>query len=675
MKWNKIIIFAIVVNLMSCKKAPIPQGVVLQDSLSSKIDSLLQPNTIDEEEQVFSLRKAYDLSKKIDQDSIRLIYLTKISYSFYKANDTVIFREVNHKALELALNLQDTTTVAGLYWDLGNFYFRTIHKDSSFYYYTKAQKIYNQSGNKFYEGRMLINKAIVQTSIKDYVGSEITTYNALRLLEPLNKYNQIYRGYNNLGIINNELENYSESLEYHKKALEIQEKIEQENFFKQITLNNIGVVEENRGKHEIAKEIFKKALKEKDLQNKNAKLYAMLLDNFAYNSFKSGDTLNVYNKFVKALKIRDSVGDIFGISINKIHLGEYSLAQNDTTKAIFYAEKAKKLSSQSQNYRDQLASLKLLSLADKEQAASYLNQYVKLDDSLHKVERSARNKFTRIAYETDNFIFENKQLQDQKTLLTVLFILLAVTTILVMIILNNRARNKTLVYEQKQQKANEEIYALMLTQQSKLEEGRQQEKHRISGELHDSILSNLFGLRLSLGTLNKKNTLEAMESRGLLIEEIRQVEEEIRSISHTLSEEPRLKDISFIQLISQLLEKKGAIGNIHYDFKDYEDIQWYDIDNSIKMNIYRVIQESLQNITKHAKATKVMLEFKLKTFNVLQVKIKDNGCGYDKKMKKGGIGLDNIKSRVSNLGGEIDIISAPGSGFTIIFKVPLQLNS
>lgn len=641
----------------------------------NKILSVLDSSKLDTE-RLFQLEKAYTLVQNLSDDTARSKYLSQISYEFYKLNDSARFRRVNRNATLQALQIKDTNTVANLYWDLGNFFYQNIQNDSAYYYYNKAQLLFQEIDSDFYTGRMLINKAIVQTSIKDYVGSEISTFKALELLEPLQKYNQLYRCYNNLGIIYNELEEYAKSLEYHERALDIQKKVTNRNFFEETTLNNIGVVEENRGNYIKAKTIFKEILTQGNLLRENPKLYAMVLDNFAYNSFKSGDTEQVYDHFIRSLEIRDSIKDYYGITINKLHLSEYFLLQKDTISAIAFAQSSYSLAKETQNFKDRLSALLFLSKADPTEKGTYLQEYIALEDSLQVVERRVRNKFTRIAYETDQFIFRNKELQNQKALLTVLFVLLAFSTVMVVIILHNRAKNKTLVYQAKQQKANEEIYALMLAQQSKLEEGRQQEKHRIAGELHDGVLSNLFGLRLSLGSLNKSQTEEAIKLRAGLIEEIRQLEEEIRNISHELSQEPRLNDIGFIKLVERLVENKGRLGEFEVDFYHQEDIQWYEVDNAIKMNIYRLVQESLQNIIKHARARKVWISFTYNPEeNQLEIDIKDNGLGFDQEKKISGIGLSNMKSRIDELNGFMKITSNPGNGTEITFHIPLIFNS
>ena len=105
-------------------------------------------------------------------------------------------------------------------------------KDSAYFSYYKAQKIYELIKNNFYSGRLLLNMAIIQTDLKDYTGSEITTFKAIALLKPLNKYDQLYRCYNNLGIIFNELEDFDQALIYHDEALNLKKIIRKSNSFK-----------------------------------------------------------------------------------------------------------------------------------------------------------------------------------------------------------------------------------------------------------------------------------------------------------------------------------------------------------------------------------------------------------------------------------------------------------
>ncbi|MDH5404831.1 MAG: tetratricopeptide repeat protein, partial [Candidatus Heimdallarchaeota archaeon] len=576
---------------------------------------------------------------------------------------------MNRRSINLSKELKDSVSLAANYWDLGIFFARNEIKDSAYFNYFKAQKIYESINNNFYSGRLLLNMAIIQTDLKDYTGSEITTFKALELLKPLDKYDQLYRCYNNLGIIYNELEDFEQSLIYHNEALGYEKKIKESNTFKANTLNNIGVVYERQKNLREALKNYQLAIAEQNLKNKNSELFARILGNIAYSKFLLRDTSGIKNIFYKALRIRDSVNDLSGISINKIQLAEYYSFNKDTLQAIKLAKEASDLSFRTNNFRDQLASFLLLSKLDKKNSSHYANKYIVLSDKLVKQERSVRNKFARIQFETDEYISENERLYEQRKRLLMLSFAGLILAILSYIIIDQRHKNIKLRLEARQQKANEEIYDLMLVQQYKLDEGRRKEKKRISEELHDGVLGKLFGTRLLLSALNDKSDAKNIKKREKYIIDLQAVEEEVRSVSHELSRQSEFLNVGYKQVVQDLLENQSKISSFNYEFRCDKKINWEEISGEFKMNMYRIIQESLQNINKYAKAKNVMVEFKL-TQKHLKLLIIDDGIGFNTSIKKKGIGLKNIKSRTKHLKGIFKIKSESSSGTFIEIKIP-----
>ena len=93
------------------------------------------------------------------------------------------------------------------------------------------------------------------------------------------------------------------------------------------------------------------------------------------------------------------------------------------------------------------------------------------------------------------------------------------------------------------------------------------------------------------------------------------------------------------------------------------------LSNNKKLIIYRIVQEQINNILKHSKATESQIE--LKTHNKrLQLLVKDNGIGFDPTKKAKGIGLNNIISRVEMHNGDMEIISSPGKGCMLKVEIP-----
>ena len=135
----------------------------------------------------------------------------------------------------------------------------------------------------------------------------------------------------------------------------------------------------------------------------------------------------------------------------------------------------------------------------------------------------------------------------------ILSIGLLLTAILVSILISQRSKNRKLKLIQVRQKANEDIYNLMLGQQDKVDEARAKEKIRVSKELHDGVLGRLFGTRLSLDSMNFKDGKEAMMARANYIGQLKTIEEDIRKISHELNTD-FVSGTGFMAIVTELID-------------------------------------------------------------------------------------------------------------------------
>jgi len=245
--------------------------------------------------------------------------------------------------------------------------------------------------------------------------------------------------------------------------------------------------------------------------------------------------------------------------------------------------------------------------------------------------------------------------------------------VLTLVMIDQRRKNQKLRFEQAQQRTNQEIFNLLLAQSSKIEEGKQLEKKRISEELHDGILGQMLGIRLILSGLNNKTDDDSVLKRGELLKKLQGLEEEIRTISHELNRASQEKINNFIVSIEELVQTIRDSSRMKCQFKYDDSIDWDQLNADIKINIYRIIQESLQNCIKHAKATVVdiILEYTGKQLNII---IADNGTGFNTKKGKKGIGLKNMNSRLEKLNGTYDIRSQIGQGTKVIASIPYILN-
>ena len=266
-------------------------------------------------------------------------------------------------------------------------------------------------------------------------------------------------------------------------------------------------------------------------------MYALLLGNLAYSQFKLKESDGLPELFYKSLKLRDSLRLTTGVIITKIHLSEYFTTKNDTVKATQYSKEALETARKSKNARNLLLPLRQLAIIEPKKAAVYNKEYIHINDSLQKADRNIAEKFTRIEYETDEIKQENTDLTTQNRNLVYIFGSVLILGMFLYIIKAQKAKNRELLYKQEQQKVNEEIYNLMISQQSNVESIRVKEKKRVAQELHDGVLGRMFGVRMNLDSLNKIHNESASIQRNSYLAELKNIEQDIREISHDLNRE------------------------------------------------------------------------------------------------------------------------------------------
>ncbi|MBT8239072.1 MAG: two-component sensor histidine kinase, partial [Croceitalea sp.] len=246
--------------------------------------------------------------------------------------------------------------------------------------------------------------------------------------------------------------------------------------------------------------------------------------------------------------------------------------------------------------------------------------------------------------------------------------------IAVFIIVNQRVLNQKLRFGQKQQESNQEIYNLMLSQYGKMEEGKKLEQKRVSEELHDGILGQMLGIRLVLSGLNERNDEASMQQRAELIEKLRDLEEEIRTISHELNQSAYEKVHNFIIAIEELVKTIDVTSDINVNFIYDKNINWDHLQGDLKINSYRIIQECIQNSIKHAQCKNINIRFEYHN-KLLNLSVADDGVGFDTTKGKRGIGIKNIVSRVKKLNGTLEINSIINKGTTITVAIPIIFDS
>lgn len=676
----QLVCLTVLLGLLASNCGPNKEELYSLDNKGGKIDSILswidrgRDKRLDRHLRIGYLIKAERNADGLNNDSLRTVLTSKISFSYLTLRDSIRFYKLNAKTIDLAQQSQDSVVWAEALWDRAIFFNRQAITDSAFYNYSQAQKLYEKLNRDFESARMLYNMALAQAAVRDYTGSEINTIQAIEIFKPLEKSKQLYYCYSNLGSVTKELKDYERAVEYYNTAFQYLSQIEGDNHYESSLNNNIGVVYQEQGRYEESLPYFEKVLEKTSLKETYPKGYALALNHWAYSKFKADPEIDVSKEMEQSIRIMDSLNHIPGLARAYYNLAEYHFVKKDTVQAIVNVKKSKEYAQQADNNERILLDLQLMAKLEPEKASAYTKEYISLNDSLQQIERQIRNKFARIRFETDEFIAENLLLARQKQLWTGIAVAVLLLGIMSYFILDQRVKNQKLRFQQEQQAANQEIFNLMLAQNQKIEEGKKLEQKRISEELHDGVLGRMLGARMVLTGLNKKQDEEAQLQRKKAIDALQDVEKEIRAISHELSHAAYQKINNFIRSIEDLLETVKVTGNFNYTF-DYDKGFDYDgIKGVTKINIYRLIQESLQNCVKHANCENVSLKLSVGN-KTLTATIKDDGKGFAIKKGKKGIGMRNMASRIEKLKGQWHIESTPGKGTSVSFEIPLTTSS
>jgi len=202
---------------------------------------------------------------------------------------------------------------------------------------------------------------------------------------------------------------------------------------------------------------------------------------------------------------------------------------------------------------------------------------------------------------------------------------------------------------------------------------REEERKRIAREVHDELGQILTSLRLNVFSLCNKfghDSPSLNQHLKYTLELVDKSQETARNVARALR--ANVLDMGVVTGIEWVVGQFARNTGIHCETHIREEERNIHLDESSSSSLYRITQESLTNIARHANASKVDITIRQEGGNFL-LKIRDNGIGFDSAIPKGGsFGLIGIRERVYMLGGELLINSIPGSGTTIEVRVPVN---
>ncbi|MCF6130832.1 tetratricopeptide repeat-containing sensor histidine kinase [Flavobacterium wongokense] len=309
-----------------------------------------------------------------------------------------------------------------------------------------------------------------------------------------------------------------------------------------------------------------------------------------------------------------------------------------------------------------------------EKAVVFLEKYHALQDSVFSVKKTKAFDEIQTKYEVEkknlkiDLLSREKIIEKTKKRIVIYVGLALVIPLLALVLFY---RNRIKLQKVIQEKENELFLKekTELQQQQELEritgivEGQDQERNRFAKEIHDGVGGDLAGIKLQLHQINSSLQSEPINE---IINHLGNVFVELRNISHDLSL-TKISDKSLETLLFELTKEYENREEFATELIIFPDGALDKLSSILKHHIYRIIQELLANVSKHANAKNVLLSF-TKMEDNLNIILEDDGCGFEV-TDKNGIGLKNIQERLAAINGTMAIESMPKGGTSVIIDI------
>ena len=551
--------------------------------------------------------------------------------------------------------------------------------------FDKALQLAKKEKNEVDQLRYLNNKALAMSYLGEAEASLDVHTEAIKLAEKLNDSTALGKSFNNIGLIYEDMKEYHKALQFYQKSLVIKKrstsKIDIAN-----SLFNVANMYKEIGKTNSDTLYYAKAEKYFNLainKSKEVNYGKVLL--FSKTGMAELETLR--NKPLKAITIFNSVikeaevtNDHQILRVSYLNLGINYLKVDNINEAETYLLKALPLFEASNNPSDMADVYKNLSelysiKKDFTKAYNFLTKQYDLEKELTKNSLQSKISEFEIKYETEkkekeilsqraNLAEKELHINQQNTQIIGLGILAIVVAVLGYLLFNQqKLKNKQL---QKESELKEAL--IQIESQNKLQEQRL----TISRDLHDNIGAQLTFIISSIDNLQYgfKITNDKLNNKLSSISEFtRDTIYELRDTIWAMNKsEISLEDLQ--TRISNFIEKgKEASAKINFSFNVDEaltpDLKF----TSVKgMNIYRMVQEAMNNAIKYANPSTIKVNFK-NLDKGLEISVVDDGVGFDVNTVTYGNGLNNMKKRAQEIGATLHIISNVNTGTALTIRV------
>ncbi|MBL6446003.1 tetratricopeptide repeat protein [Fulvivirga sp. 29W222] len=408
---------------------------------------------------------------------------------------------------------------------------------------------------------------------------------------------------------------------------------------------------------------------------------AYTIGNRALVYWKQGKYITAEQDLLQAIEMLEPLGDQYGIADYHNQLGRFYTEQKNIEAAINHTIQALDLAKSldlKEQIRDatQLLSQLYAEQDDYAKAFEFQNQFIAYKDSIENTETTKemadlRTEFEVSLREKEIDLLEERQLLNRTYI--IIAIIMLVFAVVVLLYFRQRFLNTRLIAKQERKQHDEKIRNLLSSQETKtlqsMVKGQESERKRLAQELHNHFGSLLATIKVNINGIDEN----AIPNHQTLTKLIDQACNDIRNTSHELNMGIS-NDFGLVSALKELTDHLQTANGIKVEFS--ASINKGCIQSEDEIIIYRIIQELVSNVLKHARATRlsICLTYFIEE-NLMNILVLDNGQGFDTQIinsKKSGIGLKSLVALIQGLNGEISFDSNPSSGTTVNIDLPMN---
>ena len=314
---------------------------------------------------------------------------------------------------------------------------------------------------------------------------------------------------------------------------------------------------------------------------------------------------------------------------------------------------------------------------DYKNAFTYLDKLNRLKDSVNDTQQNIEISKIKEQYDNEklranNLEIEAKRIKNRNLLICSIGVIFfgGLTSLL---IYKNTKRKQRIAEQEKEiqiQKTDKILKDQELASIDAMLAGQEKERQRLASDLHDSLGGTLATVKLHFEHLKSNpNHQDADVLYTKTDELLQEAYQKVRIIAHEKNSGV-MANQGLLPAIKNLAKKVSYGNHLTIDIQDYGLEQR--LDNHIEITIFRIIQELITNIIKHANATEIQISL-TNHDAILNIIVEDNGKGFDAKKlpQKDGMGLATIEKRIEHLEGTFEIDSTPNKGTNIIINIPI----